>query len=236
MIKVTNSLSIIIPLFNEEKRLNKSLIKINKFIKNKNIEIILINDGSFDKSEKIIKKFINNKKKFSVINLKKNIGKGGALKTGVMKAKSKWILTMDLDLSVPISQILTWHKKKYVTDKFLIYFGSRNHDESIIRSKIYRRIFGKILSFFINFILNIKIQDTQCGFKLYKSNIGKLLFSKITRNGYEHDIEITMIARNKKILIKELPVTWIHKEGSKVNILIDSIKVFLSIIMLKIRY
>jgi dolichyl-phosphate beta-glucosyltransferase len=236
MIKVTNSLSIIIPLFNEEKRLNKSLIKINKFIKNKNIEIILINDGSFDKSEKIIKKFINNKKKFSVINLKKNIGKGGALKTGVMKAKSKWILTMDLDLSVPISQILTWHKKKYVTDKFLIYFGSRNHDESITRSKIYRRIFGKILSFFINFILNIKIQDTQCGFKLYKSNIGKLLFSKITRNGYEHDIEITMIARNKKILIKELPVTWIHKEGSKVNILIDSIKVFLSIIMLKIRY
>jgi dolichyl-phosphate beta-glucosyltransferase len=236
MIKVTNSLSIIIPLFNEEKRLNKSLIKINKFIKNKNIEIILINDGSFDKSEKIIKKFINNKKKFSVINLKKNIGKGGALKTGVMEAKSKWILTMDLDLSVPISQILTWYKKKYVTDKFLIYFGSRNHDESIIRSKIYRRIFGKILSFFINFILNIKIQDTQCGFKLYKSNIGKLLFSKITRNGYEHDIEITMIARNKKILIKELPVTWIHKEGSKVNILIDSIKVFLSIIMLKIRY
>jgi len=236
MIKVTNSLSIVIPLFNEEKRLNKSLIKINKFIKNKNIKIILINDGSFDKSEKIIKKFINNKKKFSVINLKKNIGKGGALKTGVMKAKSKWILTMDLDLSVPISQILIWHKKKYVTDKFLIYFGSRNHDESIIRSKIYRRIFGKILSFFINFILNIKIQDTQCGFKLYKSNIGKLLFSKITRNGYEHDIEITMIARNKKILIKELPITWIHKEGSKVNILIDSIKVFLSIIILKIRY
>lgn len=236
MIKVTNSLSIVIPLFNEEKRLNKSLIKINKFIKNKNIEIILINDGSFDKSEKIIKKFINNKKKFSVINLKRNIGKGGALKTGVIKAKSKWILTMDLDLSVPISQILTWHKKKYVTDKFLIYFGSRNHDESIIRSKIYRRIFGKILSFFINFILNIKIQDTQCGFKLYKSNIGKLLFSKITRNGYEHDIEITMIARNKKILIKELPITWMHKEGSKVNILIDSIKVFLSIIILKIRY
>ena len=84
--------------------------------------------------------------------------------------------------------------------------------------------------------LNIKIQDTQCGFKLYKSNIGKLLFSRITRNGYEHDIEISIIAQNKKILIKELPVTWVHKEGSKVNILIDSIKVFLSIVMLKIRY
>jgi|688.fasta_scaffold532890_1 dolichyl-phosphate beta-glucosyltransferase len=236
MIKITNSLSIIIPLFNEEKRLNKSLIKINKFIKNRNIKVILVNDGSFDSSQEIIKKFIKKKKKFSIINLKKNIGKGGALKMGVMQAKSKWILTMDLDLSVPISQILTWYKKKYVTNKFLIYFGSRNHNESIIRSKIYRIIFGKILIFFINFILNIKIRDTQCGFKLYKRNIGKLLFSKITRNGYEHDIEISMIARNKKILIKELPVTWIHKEGSKVNILIDSIKVFLSIIMLKIRY
>ena len=153
MIKITNSLSIIIALFNEEQRLNNSLIKINKFIKNKNIEVILVNDGSFDSSEKIIKQFIKKKKKFKLINLKTNIGKGGALKTGVMQAKSKWILTMDLDLSVPISQILTWYKKKYVTNKFLIYFGSRNHNESIIRSKLYRRIFGKILSFFIiNFI------------------------------------------------------------------------------------
>ena len=87
MIKVTNSLSIIIPLFNEEKRLNKSLIKINKFIKNKNIEIILINDGSFDKSEKIIKKFINNKKKFSVINLKKKYWKGRGFKDGCHGSK-----------------------------------------------------------------------------------------------------------------------------------------------------
>ena len=236
MIKITNSLSIIIALFNEEQRLNNSLVKINKFIKNKNIEVILVNDGSFDSSEKIINQFIKKKKKFKLINLKTNIGKGGALKTGVMQAKSKWILTMDLDLSVPISQILTWYKKKYVTNKFLIYFGSRNHNESIIRSKLYRIILGKILSFFINSILNVKIQDTQCGFKLYKSNIGKLLFSRITRNGYEHDIEISIIAQNKKILIKELPVTWVHKEGSKVNILIDSIKVFLSIVMLKIRY
>ena len=63
-----------------------------------------------------------------------------------------------------------------------------------------------------------------------------MVFTRITRNGYEHDIEISIIAQNKKILIKELPVTWVHKEGSKVNIIIDSIKVFLSIVMLKIRY
>lgn len=236
MNKIINSLSITIPIYNEEKRLNKSLIEINKFIKNKNIEVILINDGSTDSSEQIIKKFIKTNKKFKIINLKKNKGKGGALKAGVMQAKSKWILTIDLDQSVPVSQILTWLKKKYITNKFLIYFGSRNHKKSIIRSRIYRRIFGKILIFLINFILNIKIQDTQCGFKLYKSHVGKLLFSKITRNGYEHDIEISMIAKNINIPIKELPVKWVHKSGSKVNMLIDSIKVLFSIVILKIRY
>ena len=92
------------------------------------------------------------------------------------------------------------------------------------------------MSILINFILRIKIADTQCGFKLYTKSVAKKIFSKITRLGYEHDIEIVLIARNNNIAIKELPVSWTHKSGSKVNIIVDSIKVLFSIIILRIRY
>lgn len=236
MISRINSLSVIIPIFNEEKRLINSLKKIKKFIRNKKIEIIFVNDGSTDLSQKTIQTFVKDNKKTKIINLKKNIGKGGALKEGIKVAKYQWILTLDLDLSVPITEILLWLKNKYINNKYSVYFGSRSNKKSKVRSKIYRNIFGKILSILINFILNIKIADTQCGFKLYKNNIAKNLFSKVTRPGYEHDIELTLLARDKNIAIKELPVTWTHKSGSKVNLFVDSIKVLWSIIILKIRY
>lgn len=236
MIEAINSLSIVITVFNEEKRLKKNLIKIINFIKNKKIEVIFVNDGSSDSSEEIIKKIIKKNKKIKIISLRNNTGKGGALKKGVMNAKYKWILTMDLDLSVPLSQIFTWYKKKYISNHSLIYFGSRNHRKSIIKFKIHRKIFGKFLNILTKIFFNINIKDTQCGYKLYKNNVGKLLFSKITRFGYEHDIEIAILAKNRNISIRELPVKWFHKEESKVNILIDSIKLFFSLIILKRRY
>ena len=116
MIEAIKSLSIVITVFNEEKRLKKNLIRINNFIKNKKIEVIFVNDGSSDSSEKIIKKIIKKNKKIKIISLRNNAGKGGALKRGIMNAKYKWILTMDLDLSVPLSQIFTWFKKKYISN------------------------------------------------------------------------------------------------------------------------
>ena len=104
------SLSIVFPLFNEEKRLSKLLREIKKFsFKNKfNIEFIFINDGSTDNSLQILKNFkkINKEKiNFNIVSYKKNKGKGYALKKGVLKATKKWILTIDIDLSVTLSQI-----------------------------------------------------------------------------------------------------------------------------------
>ena len=117
MIKEIKTLSIIIPVFNEEERLKKSLIQINRYIKNKKIEVIIVNDGSTDSTKEIIKQFIKINKKIKVINLKNNLGKGAALKKGILNAKNKFILTMDLDLSVPISQVFEWFQKKYINDR-----------------------------------------------------------------------------------------------------------------------
>jgi len=238
------SISVILPLFNEEKRLKKAFRKIVNFSKKKKInfiEFIFVNDGSSDKSEEMIKKFMKDKRKFKkrkfyYFKLQKNSGKGAALKLGVKKAKGEWILTSDIDFSVSLSEINNWLKKKYINSLNQVYFGSRSHRLSKVSSKFYRKLIGNLLRFLINFILDIKLRDTQCGFKLYKKNVAKKIFSKMRFVGFEHDIEIVMLLKKEKLKIIELPVNWKHVNLSKVNLITDSFKFFFKVFHIKLRY
>ena len=238
------SISIILPLFNEAQRLNKTFNEIRKFSKKKLIkskEFIFIDDGSVDQSAEMIKKFIRNCKKtknlkLKFIKLNKNLGKGAAIKMGVKASKNNWILTSDIDFSVPLYELERWIKKKYIKKNIIVYFGSRAHKKSNVNSKLYRKIIGNFLRFLISFFLGIKIKDTQCGFKLYKSSIAKKIFSKIKFHGYEHDIEIVLLLKRLKLKIIELPVTWKHIKLSKVNIIIDSIKMLLKVFLMRAKY
>ena len=168
--------------------------------------------------------------------MKKNSGKGAAIKKGVKASKGKWILTSDIDFSVSLFEIERWQKRNYLHQKKTVYFGSRSHKKSNVKSKFYRKIIGNFLRFLISLILEINISDTQCGFKLYKRTIAKKLFSKIKFLGYEHDIEIVILLNKKKISITELPVTWHHVSQSKVNIIFDSCKIFTKIFFMKLKY
>ena len=238
------SLSIIFPVFNEESRLKSSFKHIASFLKKKKklkIEIIFVDDGSKEDSYNLINKFIknfrsNNKTKFKVIKSKSNSGKGSALKLGVKKAKYDWILTTDIDMSVSLFQIYSWIEKKLVNKKHSVYFGSRTHKKSIVERNFFRKILGDIGSFLILIILNIKIRDTQCGYKLYRRRNAKFAFSKLQNSGFEHDIELVLLLKSKNIEIKELPVKWKHKDNSKVNILLDPLKMFIGILILRFRH
>ena len=227
------SISIIYPVFNEEKRLRKTFLDIikfeqsNKFLKK---EYIFVNDGSSDQTLSIIKQKFKNNKKVKVISYNKNMGKGYALKKGVQIAKNDWVLTTDADCSVSNFQLLKWIEKKYLDQDNLIYFGSRNHPLSVVKKKTLRKIVGMIFKFSIRFFFQIKISDTQCGFKLYKLNIAKKIFRKILINDYMHDIEICVIAKKLKLRIKDLPVKWTHIDHSKINFITDFFKVAFSLI------
>ncbi len=235
------SVSIIFPLYNEEERLKALFLEISKqkiFYK-KNAEFIFVNDGSNDQSLGLIKKFKKkNKFKIKLISYKNNKGKGYAIKKGVVASRKKWILTMDIDLSVNFKQLKTWKDKKYLDKNIFVYFGSRLLKNSKVSSKKYRAFTGKLFNIILSYIFNrnkLGIKDTQCGFKLYKSKIAKKIFNETKENGYIQDVEILLLLVKKKILVKELPVVWSHKSGSKVNILSDSITMFLDLIKLKSR-
>ena len=132
------SVSIIYPVFNEEKRLKKTFLDIEKFEKsNKFIkkEYIFVNDGSSDQTLYIIKKKFKNNIRIKIVSYNKNMGKGYALKRGMRVAKNDWVLTTDADCSVSNFQLTKWIKKKYLNQNNFIYFGSRNHRLSIVKKK-----------------------------------------------------------------------------------------------------
>jgi len=234
------SISIIFPLYNEEKRLLQfisNLKKLIKQLKKKNFEIIIVNDGSNDKSEYLIKKYLKNFKQNNIeyISYKKNKGKGYALKAGVKKAKKKWILTCDIDFSTSPIELLKW-EKKYIKKKDIVYFGSRVNPHSKVEHKIYRFFVGYFFQFIVSLLFNTKVNDTQCGFKLYPLNIGKFVFKKLTSYGYIHDVEIILILRKKLVQIVELPIRWTHRDLGKINLLIDIPQMFFSLLLLRKIY
>jgi dolichyl-phosphate beta-glucosyltransferase len=239
-----NSLSIIFPVFNEELRINNSLNKINKCIKVsklKYLEIIFIDDGSTDKTLSIIKNFISeikNNKKIRVLLIKnyRNFGKGYSLKKGILHSRAEWILTLDIDLSVNINQYQKWFLNRKSQKKYLIYFGSRNHPNSKVKKIFSRYLLGQFFRFIIYFLFKIKFYDTQCGYKLYKNTIANKIFSKLKDNRFAHDVEIVLIASFMKILIKEMPVDWVHKNHGKVNIFRDVFIMFWDLLMIKKRF
>ena len=174
----------------------------------------------------------------NLVSDNRNRGKGYALKKGVFFAKKKWLLTMDIDLSVNLNQLNIWKRKKYLKKDIFVYFGSRLLNSSKVNAKKYRAFTGKIFNLILSLVFDrreLNIKDTQCGFKLYKSIVAKKIFNKSKEDGYIQDVEILLLLLKKRTKIKELPVIWSHKSGSKVNILTDSIYMFYNLIKLKFR-
>ncbi len=238
-----DSLSIIIPFYNEKKRLNIAFKGIKSFLKKNyisKIELIFVDDGSTDNGNILVNDFFKKLRKknnlsFKLLKIKKNSGKGYALKKGCLIAKKKWILTTDLDFSVPLIQIIHWQKKKFITSETNIYFGSRALKDSKVKTAKYRLFVGKVFRYLILFFLNIKIKDTQCGFKLYKKFEAKKIFKNLKLHGFDHDLELVLKANKMKFKIKELPVKWHHVGQSKLNLFKDSIKMFFGILKLSLE-
>ena len=239
-----NYTSIIIPLYNEEIRMDYCFDIIIKLLKKKEKifkEIIFVNDGSTDKSKNKILEFIkktekkNFKTKIKLISYSKNKGKGYALKRGILSSKFDWILTCDLDMSVLPEQYLIWNRRKLIKDINYSYIASRNHKKSKVKSKFLRRRLGDIFRLILFILFNIRILDTQCGFKVYHKNYAKNVFKKMKITRYAHDVEIILILKNIGIKVKELPVKWKHRSDSKINIITDSLKMLLDLFTLRLK-
>lgn len=242
MINPVYSLSIIIPLYNEQKRIQKNLEILKKFIKknkDKKIEIIFVSDGSTDKTNDIIRLFIKKNQKTIksfLVKYKKNVGKGYAIKKGISKSKKDWVLICDADMSVSPNQFNIWYNNEKIIDKNKAYFGSRRHVKSNIESSIIRRCLGLFFIIFIRILFLIKLKDSQCGFKVFHRSYALKIFKKLSSFRFAFDIDLIIILKKYNIKINELPVKWVHKSGSKLSIFKDIPKMIYDLIRIKIRH
>jgi len=223
------NLSIIIPAFNESKRIVPTLKKVEKFIKTRysNYEIIVVDDCSNDKTKEIVNDL--NLDCCKVFSNKKNMGKGYSVRKGILGAKYENILFTDSDLATPIEEIEKF--EKYLK-KYDVIIASRNLKQSKIKvfQPKYRQMLGNIFPYLVSIFVLGGIKDTQCGFKLFKRKSIMHIIKKMKINRFAFDVEMLFIAKKFGYKIIEVPVIWVDQKGSKVNPLNDSFNMFFDIL------
>ena len=209
-------LSIVIPCYNEEKRIVNTLKKIIKYCDKRveEYEIIIVDDGSTDSTHIVLNSYLNDKIK--LITLDENMGKGYAVRTGVLASKYKWILFTDADNSTSIEMIGKLYGYTY---KYKLIIGSRNlkNSKRIIKQPFYRSFGGNIFPVFVRVILGIKIKDTQCGFKLMERDIAKMFFKVQKEYRFAFDVELINYYLFYSIPVKEVAIDWYNDTSSKVK-------------------
>jgi len=214
-------LSVIIPAYNEERRLSKTLQEIDAYLRRQDYgyEIIVVNDGSKDKTAEVIKELSSFIKGLRLIDNKENHGKGYVIRQGMLEAFGQYCLFIDADYSTSIDQIeKMW---PFFKQDYQVVIGSRDIKGSITdpAQTLLRRLIGKAGNLVIQTIGGLfGIQDTQCGFKCFTKEAVESVFPKAVINGWGFDVEVLAIAKKLGYKIKEIPVIWKNDLKSTVNL------------------
>ena len=212
-------LSVIIPSFNEEKRLGPRLKPVLEFFHSQypDFELIIVDDGSSDNTAQIVSTAIAGEKRAKLITYKPNRGKGYAVRTGVLASRGDPVLFMDADLSTPLSEIPKILASLPGAD---IVIGSRGQARSQInkRPPLFRRFSSLIFDQIKYALVGLRrFKDTQCGFKIFRGPIARQLFAKSQVDRFMFDVEILYLAEQSGLIIREMPVTWADVPDSHVH-------------------
>ena len=211
------SLSVIIPVYNEEARLPDALDEVTAYLDAHypDAELIIASDGSTDDTESIARDFAEKSPRVRLLALPHR-GKGHAVKQGMLEATGAVRLFMDVDLAVPVELIATFVEASQNADAVI---GSRSI-EGAERSgePLSRRVGGRIVGRATQLILGLTVSDTQCGFKAFRAEAVELLFDGQRVDGFAFDAEILYLARRWGMRVAELPVTWRYGEMSTVRL------------------
>ncbi|MES2856466.1 MAG: dolichyl-phosphate beta-glucosyltransferase [Bdellovibrionota bacterium] len=231
------ALSLVIPAYNEERRLPTSLGDIKAFFTKipLPLEVLVMIEKSTDRTLELAKSTVSGDSRFVINDNEVQRGKGYAVKLGMVRAQGDYVFFMDADLSTPLSEIF----------KFVAHFESNPQTDVIIgnradaKSQIvkqqswFRRNLGRGFNRFVQVFGVQGIKDTQCGFKAFRNRAAREIFSRQTLNGFAFDVEVLMLAQTLGYKIDVLPVRWINSDDSKVRVLIDPLKMLWDLIRIR---
>ena len=230
-------LSLVFPAYNEEKRLSSALEKAINYFSSLNIkyEIIIVNDGSKDKTLDLIKNEIKkysllenlqNRPEIILVNYNKNGGKGYAVRTGMQFFRGKFALMIDSDGATDIKDYKLLYEK-IKNENYALAIGSRKIITEQVERVWYRDIIGIVNNIFIKVLIGIKnIKDTQCGFKLFTRKAAIDLFKNLHLVRWAFDVDLLYISQRLGVKVFEVPVNWKEIPGSKLVLLPATISFF----------
>ncbi|WP_406699390.1 dolichyl-phosphate beta-glucosyltransferase [Singulisphaera sp. Ch08] len=231
-------ISVIVPAYNEEQRLQASLSRIWSFLSQRfsAFELIVVDDGSTDATVRVVEAFAVDHHSVELIAYQPNRGKGYAVRTGMLRASYDLVLFSDADLATPIEEVETLLARIMAGADVAI--GSRMvaGSELKVRQPWYRELAGRSFNLLAQRMATPGIVDTQCGFKLFLGPVARDLFNRISEEGFGFDIEVLLLALRLGYEVAEVPVEWRHCEGSKVRLLRDSARMFSTLVRVRKRH
>lgn len=239
--------SIVIPAYNESDKISSTITQVLGFMRTfaPSFELIVVNDGSADNTAQVVADIAKDNPELTLID-NPHKGKGFTVWTGFKKAQGDLIYMADADLSTPISELKklsVWAKDQ----NFDITIASREGvGAERVGEPFYRHLMGRVFNFWVRLVALPGIQDSQCGFKLFKKQAAKDIFSRLQIYGSDSktikgayfgawDVEVLYLARKLGYTIKQVPVTWVHVKTTRINPLKDSVKMALDVIKVRIN-
>jgi glycosyltransferase involved in cell wall biosynthesis len=214
-------LSIVIPAYDEAARLPETLARLDSYFAGRDTEIIVVDDGSSDGTADLARRGVPGGAAPTVIEFPENRGKGAAVRAGVAASTGETVLYMDADLATDITDLDEFLK---VLADYDVVVGSRAVPGATVHNTTrLRTVMGRTFNRMMRMLTRLEVHDSQCGYKAFRGDAGRLAFSLSTVDGFAFDPEVLMIASALGLTIAEVPVDWTAVEGSTVRPLRDSV-------------
>ena len=221
-------LSLVIPAYNEAQRLEACVRSLRGHLATANVshEVVLVVERSTDGTLELARQLTAGQAAFRVIGNETQLGKGHAVRCGMLAARGEITFFMDADLSTPLAEITTFLAYFDTHPEVDVLIGNRAHAQSeIMKSQSFvRRTMGQMFNAILRAIVGIRVSDTQCGFKAFRRPACEAIFTHQKLNGFAFDVEVLILAEKLGLRIADLPVRWMNAEGSKVHLLRDSFR------------
>lgn len=228
-------LAVIIPAYNEEARIGPTLARLAEYFATypHSYRVVVVSDGSTDSTNQLVEEFAQSHPHFALLAYQPNHGKGLAVRKGMLEIDAEWLLFSDADLAAPIEELA---KLESAAADAPIAIGSRPLKDSKleIRQPWYREMLGRAFNKAVQLMAVRGIDDTQCGFKLFRGDVARDVFRRCKLDGFGFDFESLIIARDLGYKIAEVPIRWSHQEGSKVVLLRDGPRMLADLVKLRL--
>ncbi len=230
------SLSIVIPCYNEEQRIEKAISGALAAVEcsGRVTEIIVVDDGSEDDTFRLGSELCASDDRLLIVQ-RSHQGKGGAIKAGVELSRGDIIFTADADWSMPPEQIVRFIEELDKREDVQIVISSREVDGAVRHDEpMSRHIIGRAFNMFVRAVALTGVHDSQCGFKAYRAQAAHQVFSNLKTKGWAFDVEVLARARRLGLPLSEIPIDWRYDADSRLNTIKDSLTMTYAVIKIRI--